>query len=173
MRSQTRKSPNLERLEGRKPLATAPSNVLGAIEAAITFPLADVSPSVTGHEGRKLTRDRVLRDSPPADARVPLFVTLHLAPGEQVLHPSASNSGGITFDKNVTVEGRTIPGSIVFFDDGPNQFEFTRPALATDSRGNFSISLTLTARLTSTEYKVVDPSGRSKLFAFPILREVD
>ena len=114
-----------------------------------------------------------LRNSPPSSPKVPLYISIHLAPGEQVQHPSGSNSGGITYDKDVTVEGHTIPGSIAFVDSGLGNYRFTGPALATDSEGNFSYNLDLKARFTSTEYLVVDPFGRSKIFAFPILLEKD
>src|SRR5262249_6707362 len=105
---------------------------------------------------------------PPLTPKVPLSVDVHLAPADQVRHTGIHNSGGITRHRDVTIVGRTTPGSIVFTDGPKADFSFTGLPLPTDANGAFTYTLHLTDLLTNTEYVVFDPFGQQKVRSFPI-----
>jgi hypothetical protein len=109
------------------------------------------------------------RNLTPLTPKKPLVVELHLAPGEQVLHPRVHNSGGITRTANITILGRTAPGSIVFADDALGNYSFSGAAIATDAQGNFQYPFHLKDQLTNFEFLVIDPYGQRTVRAFPVL----
>lgn len=119
-----------------------------------------------GHDDAKFLVRRQQRLTP----NMPLRVQIHLAPGQQVAHPSVHNSGGITRRTEVKVVGRTTPGSLVLTDNSAGTYAFNGQALPTDARGNFSYTLRLKEDLTNTEYLIFDPFGHQLIRAFPILR---
>jgi hypothetical protein len=107
--------------------------------------------------------------TPLTPKNFPLQVQVALAPGEEVRHVTDQNSGGETRLQNVIVEGRTTPGSIVFFDDSFGNYSFSGAAIPTDASGFFSIPVKLTAQLTNIEFLVINPYGQQTIRAFPIL----
>lgn len=106
--------------------------------------------------------------TPSFSRAVPLDITFHLAPGEQVLHPPVHNSGGITHDANAIIMGHTLPGSIVFSDSSLGNYTFDGLAIATDAHGNFQQKVHLTDPLTNFEFLAIDPYGRQVIRAFPV-----
>jgi hypothetical protein len=108
------------------------------------------------------------RNLSPITQRIPLEIRLHLAPGEQVLHPDIHNSGGITLHPDITIVGQTTPGAIVFSDSEQGNFTFDGAALATDANGNFAQHFHLTERLTNFEFLAIDPFGQQTIRSFPI-----
>jgi hypothetical protein len=110
----------------------------------------------------------LVRNLAPLTPKIPLKVKLTLAPADAVHGHVPSNSGGHTYNKTVTILGRTTPGSVVFTDSGFGDFSFTGPALATDAHGNFMTQSTNTAGINNNTYLVVDPYGQQKIEAFPI-----
>jgi hypothetical protein len=112
----------------------------------------------------------ILRNLTPLTPKIPLQLKLHLAPGEQVLHPDGiHNSGGITRQTDITILGHTTPGSIVFSDAAQGNFAFNGRALATDAQGNFQEHAHLTSALTNFTYLAIDPYGQQKIESFPVL----
>jgi hypothetical protein len=114
----------------------------------------------------------LLKALAPTTPRVPLQLSLALAPGEQVLGHHSANSGGVTRDSMITIVGHTTPNSIVFTDKltGPraNNYRFEGSAIAVNSEGSFSYQIHVKDALTQTEYLVLDPFGHQVIRAFPI-----
>ena len=112
----------------------------------------------------------ILRNLTPLTPRIPLKIDVHLA-AEDLLRdaPVTSDPSGITRHPDVTVVGRTTPGSIVFLDGPDNaDFKFEELAIPTDANGFFSYRLHLDGKLTNTEYLVIDPYGQQAVRALPI-----
>jgi hypothetical protein len=107
------------------------------------------------------------RNFSPLTPKAPLRMELHLAPGEQVLHPGISNSGGITYRADVTIVGHTTPGAIVFSDSQLGNFAFDGAALATDATGLFVQHVHLTSALTNFTFMAIDPFGQQTIRSFP------
>jgi hypothetical protein len=110
-----------------------------------------------------------LRNVAPTEPNIPITVALNLAPQDEAKFTGAKNSGGITYKPQVTVEGHTMPGSLVFADNGIGDYSFNGPAIVPDAHGNFSIPVKLTTGLTNLELMVIDPYGKRIIRAFPIL----
>jgi hypothetical protein len=100
---------------------------------------------------------------------VPLNVVMFLAPGEQARHTSQINSGGITYQPNVTIVGRTTPGSSVVSDSGQGDYTFTGPFLPTNPEGYFFLHTKLTGALTNFDFLIIDPWGRQIIHDFPVV----
>lgn len=113
----------------------------------------------------------LLRNFPPLGPKRPLQVRLGLGPGQFEVGSRLKNSGGITRAINITVLGKTTPGSIVFADSGLGDYTFTGPVDYADANGNFSFHFKLKPddRLFNTEYLILDPYGQQTIAAFPIL----
>jgi len=124
----------------------------------------------------------ILRGLAAITPRVPLRVTLALAPGEQVVGHHPAQSGGVTRRAMVTVVGKTTPNSIIF-TDGPTtnstlptgNFKFQGIAVASDSHGNFEYPVNLAdlsrgGSLTGTTFLIRTPFGQQTIRAFPIRR---
>ena len=124
----------------------------------------------------------ILRGLASVTPRVPLSLTLMLAPGEQVKGHHPANNGGVTRLATVTVIGKTTPNSIIF-TDGPtrnstlpiNNFKFQGIALVSDSEGYFQYTAQLNAMSTggsetNTAFLVRTPFGQQTIQAFPIRR---
>ncbi len=115
--------------------------------------------------------------------RIPLKLTLKLAPGEQVPTPHPADNGGVTRAAVVTVIGKTTPNSIVFIDGPTNathsqstgNFKFRGGALATNAQGYFYYTITLpplshSGSLTAPGFLIRTPFGQQLIRSFPILR---
>lgn len=100
-----------------------------------------------------------------------LSAKISLAPEDQ-FHGSTTLmvSGGLTAKDEVTIIGRTTPGSLVLSDSGLGDYSFTGPALYANANGYFTIRQKLKERLTNTEFKIIDPFGNRIIRAFPILQ---
>jgi hypothetical protein len=206
--SSTRLRPGVERLDARVLMAAAPAPPTHLIpgqypsaDAHRTFTPADLQAYAAAYEtfqgGPNFTPQYdfngtgfigqndatpILRGLAAITPRVPLKLTLALAPGEQVTGHHPANSGGVTRLGTVTVIGKTTPNSIVF-TDGPtttstlplNNIKFHGIAVATDSQGNFEYTATLAGlsrggSLTGTTFLVRTPFGQQTIRAFPIRR---
>ena len=96
----------------------------------------------------------------PLTRPIPLSVTIALAPEDRPKgHISQKNSGGFTYKTDVTIVGRTTPGSVIFSDSGLGDYSFTGPILHTDANGIFTIRQHLADKLTNTEFLIIDPSA--------------
>ena len=58
----------------------------------------------------------ILHNMAPLTPKIPLDVSVHLAPSDQVPYKGTDNSGGVTAKRIVTVVGHTTPGSLVIED---------------------------------------------------------
>ena len=114
--------------------------------------------------------------------KVPIGLSLALAPGEQVVGHHPSNSGGVTRSSTVTIIGKTTPNSIVFSDAltpkpgmSTLNFKFQGAAIATDSQGDFEETVPLSGlsrggSLTNTDFLIRTPFGQQLIRSFPIRR---
>jgi hypothetical protein len=124
----------------------------------------------------------ILRGLTSITPRIPLKLTLALAPGEQVVGHHPANSGGVTRLGTVTVVGHTTPNSIIFSDAITSKagqtaigFKFAGAALVSNAQGEFEETITLGklsrgGSLTSTGFLIRTPFGQQTIRAFPILR---
>jgi hypothetical protein len=117
----------------------------------------------------------LLHNLAPISPRLPLDVVMHLAPEDQIHYSGPTVSGAATFHKQVTIVGRTTPGSLVIEDNhvsrlpgGTQAYKFTGPAHATDSQGFFSIQATNSEGLNNNDFLILDPFGHQLLRDFPI-----
>ncbi len=124
----------------------------------------------------------ILRGLAAITPKVPLRLTLALAPGEQVTGHHPSNNGGVTRLATVTVIGKTTPNSIIF-TDGPttnttlptNNFKFQGIAVTSNAQGIFKYTTALNPNSTggsetNTTFMVRTPFGQQTIRAFPIRR---
>jgi hypothetical protein len=110
----------------------------------------------------------LLHNLTPLTPKIPLQLVLNLAPADSIHYSGPHNSGGITFRKVVTIEGRTTPGSLVFFDSGLSDYTFRGGAVATDAQGRFSLTVTNKDGINQNEFLVLDPFGQQVIRAYPI-----
>jgi hypothetical protein len=117
----------------------------------------------------------LMKNVQPLTPKVPLQTQLTLPPSESIHTSGPADSGGRTWKQNVTILGRTVPGSIVMTDTptsrlpgGTQIYRFSGPAYATDSNGNFSIPTKNAEGLNNNDLLVLDPFGRTMIIDFPI-----
>ena len=125
----------------------------------------------------------ILRGLASITPKVPLTLSLRLAPGEQVHGHHPADNGGVTRLGTVTVIGKTTPNSIVFVD-GPTSsthqqstgnFKFEGGAFATDSQGYFYYTVNLAkpsrgGSLLGANFLIRTPFNQQLIRSFPILR---
>lgn len=128
-------------------------------------PMADANQNgkVGQSDGRLL-----LRNFAPLTPPIPQRVFLSLSPAEQA-HVPAKNSGGITYQKDVTIYGSTTPGSLIFSDSGLGDYSFKGPAFSTDPQGRFLVPVELVDGINNFQFLVIDPFGHHTIRAFPIM----
>jgi hypothetical protein len=117
----------------------------------------------------------LMKNVAPLVPRRPLEVTLQLAPQDRLHYKGPQNSGGVTFKRNVTIIGRTTPGSLVIEDNqtsrlpgGTQAYKFTGPAHAADAQGFFSIPAINKEGLNNNDFLILDPFGQSLIRDYPI-----
>jgi hypothetical protein len=111
------------------------------------------------------------RNLTPPKVEEPLTLNIQLSKKDQVIPVQGSISGGETYHAQVTVQGRTMPGSMLYLDDpNLNNFTFTGLAIPTNSKGFFSYTEKLDVGLTSNDIQVISPFGQKLKRVFPILR---
>ena len=100
------------------------------------------------HDGivNQVDAKALMQNMPPLTPKVPLQLVMNLLPADQAHYAAPKNSGGSTFKKNITIEGHTMPGSIVLEDNSSGYYKWDGGAVATDANGNFSVNETNTAR---------------------------
>jgi hypothetical protein len=150
--------PHVEFLETRLELsATVPVNSIGTA-------LGDVrEPKAINYDAKAL-----MQNMPPLTANVPLTLVMNLLPADQAHYPTPRNSGGATSKRDVTIIGRTIPGSIVLEDNSNGYYKWDGPAFATDAKGFFSVPAKLTQGVNTFNFLVVDPFSRQLIRSYPI-----
>ncbi|MBX6313041.1 MAG: hypothetical protein IRY99_09030 [Isosphaeraceae bacterium] len=111
----------------------------------------------------------LVRNITPLTPKRPLSIEVALAPGDQAHLRRFHVSGAETFKQQVTIIGKTTPGSIVFADSGLGDYTFTGPALPTDAQGRFSVVVHNQEGINNYEFLAIDPYGQQTIRAFPIL----
>jgi Dockerin type I domain len=112
---------------------------------------------------------KALEENMPAPVgKPPLSLVMNLLPADQAHYSTPQNSGGATSKKDVTIVGRTIPGSIVLEDSTSGLFKWDGPAFATNSSGVFTVPETLTEGVNTFNFLVIDPFGRQMVRSYPI-----
>jgi hypothetical protein len=111
------------------------------------------------------------RNMPPLSKRNSGWATVNLAPQDEIHFSGPKNSGGITLQRKITIDGYTTPGSIVLVDSKDGTFKFGSQALPTDERGFFTVNASAsgnTAGLTTYNFKILDPFGHQYIRSFPV-----
>ncbi len=111
---------------------------------------------------------KVLEQNMPPVKRGPLQLVMNLSPADQAHYSTPQNSGGSTSKRDVTVIGRTLPGSIVIQDGTKGFYKWTGPAYATNSNGVFTAPEKLTQGINTFDFLIIDPFGRRLIRSFPI-----
>ncbi len=110
----------------------------------------------------------LMQNMPPSTPMVPLSLVMNLLPADQAHYPTPTNSGGATSKKDVTIVGKTIPGSVVLEDSSKGYYKWDGGAVATDADGLFSVNETLTQGVNNFNFLVIDPWGRQLIRSYPV-----
>lgn len=110
----------------------------------------------------------LLRALPPVSPKIPLHLTVEIAPQDQAREPQPQNSGGVTHLQNPTILGHTTPGALVFSGTGLLDLKLRGPVVVADANGNFSYVLHQTDGINQLDFQVVTPYGQQYLRAFPV-----
>ena len=103
---------------------------------------------------------------PPKNPALKLVMALTWA--DQAHYGTPTNHGGSTSKQDVTIIGKTVPGSIVIQDGTSGYYKWTGPAYATNSEGYFTATEKLTQGINTFDFLVIDPQGRQLIRSFPI-----
>ncbi len=104
----------------------------------------------------------------PLTGYEPLNLVMNLSPADQAQYAAPKNSGGSTSKQDVTILGKTVPGSIVI-KDGPNGlYNFNGGAAATNAQGEFSVAEKLTQGVNTFDFLIIDPFGKQVIRSYPI-----
>jgi hypothetical protein len=122
------------------------------------------------HDGivNQVDAKALMENMPALTPNVPLQLVMNLLPADQVHFAASKNSGGSTMDKVVTIEGHTMPGSIVLEDNSNGYYKWDGGAIATNANGNFSVTETNTEGVNTYNFLVIDPYGRQLIRSFPV-----
>ena len=122
------------------------------------------------HDGivNQVDAKALMENMPALTPNVPLQLVMNLLPADQVPFAASKNSGGSTMNKDVTIEGHTMPGSIVLEDNSNGFYKWNGGAIATDANGNFSVTETNTDGVNTYNFLVIDPYGRQLIRSFPV-----
>jgi hypothetical protein len=110
----------------------------------------------------------LLRALPAVSPKVPIAISLTLAPQDRPKGPVPKNSGGVTHSKTPTILGHTSPGALIFVGTGTTDLKLAGPVLVANAQGNFSFTDNLTAGINQLDFQAVDRYGQQILRAYPI-----
>jgi hypothetical protein len=122
------------------------------------------------HDGivNQIDAKALMQNMSPLAPNVPLQLVMNLLPADQVHFAASQNSGGSTFQENITIVGHTIPGSIVLEDNSTGYYKLDGSAIATDANGNFSVNETNTQGVNAYNFLIIDPYGRQLIRSYPV-----
>ena len=122
------------------------------------------------HNGMIGQGDRriLLRVLPAVAPPRPLNLRINLIPQDQARGSLPANSGGVTFNPQPTVVGRTVPGALIFSGTGETDWKLRGPAAVSDERGFFTFTPTLDAGINQFDVQVVDRYGHQLPRSLPI-----
>ncbi len=107
------------------------------------------------------------RNMPPLTPDVPLYASINLAPSDQANYAAPKNSGGSTLKKHVQIDGYTMPGSIVLEIKLAN-LKPPDKAIATNSKGFFTLSTTNSQGVNTTNFLIIDPYLGQIVRSYPV-----
>jgi hypothetical protein len=116
----------------------------------------------------QIDAEALMQNMPPLTPEVPLELVMNLLPSDQAHYAAPKNSGGSTLKKDITIEGRTMPGSIVLEDTSKGFYKWSGGAVATDAAGNFSVTRKNTQGVNTYDFLVIDPYGRQLIRSYPV-----
>ena len=153
----------------------------GMVTQADLAPFASAYESVPGksnydlaadfnHDGivNQIDAEALMENMPPLTPKVPLQLVMNLLPADQAHYAASKNSGGSTFKRVVTIEGHTMPGSIILEDDSRGYYKWDGGAVATDANGNFSVQETNTDGVNTYNFLVISPYGQQLVRSYPV-----
>ncbi len=110
----------------------------------------------------------LMQNMTPMTPNVPLQLVMNLLPADQAHYATSKNSGGQTFEKDITIEGHTMPGSIVLEDNSNGYYKWDGGAVATDANGNFSVHEKNSAGVNTYNFLIIDPYGQQLIRSYPV-----
>ena len=153
----------------------------GTVTQADLQPFASAYETVPGDPNYNLAADfnqdgivnqidakALMQNMPPLTPKVPLQLVMNLLPADQAHFAASQNSGGSTFKQNVTIEGHTMPGSIVLEDNSNGYYKWDGGAVATDADGNFPVNEKNTQGVNTYNFLIIDPYGQQLIRSYPV-----
>jgi len=110
----------------------------------------------------------LMENMTPLTPVIPLNLVMNLLPADQAHYPASKNSGGSTFQREVTIVGHTTPGSIVLEDSSKGYYKWDGPAVATNASGNFSVQEKNTQGVNTYNFLILDPFGHQLIRSYPV-----
>ena len=109
------------------------------------------------HDGivNQVDAKALMENMPPLTPKVPLQLVMNLLPADQAHYAAPKNSGGSTFKRDITIEGHTMPGSIVLEDNSNGFYKVGRRRSRSRCQGNFSITETNTEGVNTYNFLVI------------------
>jgi hypothetical protein len=106
---------------------------------------------------------------PPPTRPRPLKLDLHIDPKQEAnFKHMPTTLGGHTFFKDITIIGRTTPGSFVVMDSGLGDYSFQGPAAYADARGLVKFPVENRDGINTYNFLVIDPFGNQVIRSFPV-----
>ena len=156
--------------------ASASQNTVATLQAFTqaylsTFGQPNYNPAFDFNRNGFIGQDdgrHLLRSLPPLTRKIPLNLTLVVAPEDRPRAFKSINSGGASVSKETTVLGHTTPGALIFTGTGTLDLKLRGPAAVANAKGNFSLNVTLENGINQLDVQAVDHFGQQNLRAFPI-----
>jgi hypothetical protein len=122
------------------------------------------------HDGivNQIDAKALMENMPPQTPNVALQLVMNLLPADQAQYAAPKNSGGSTLKKDVTIEGHTMPSSIVLEDATTAYYKWDGAAIATDANGNFEVNEQNTQGVNTYNFLVIDPYGQQLIRSYPV-----
>ena len=111
----------------------------------------------------------LLHSLPPVSPKIPLKISVTVAPEDNAKGHVPQNSGGVTYIREVTILGHTTPGALIFTGAGTVDWKLRDPLLVADANGNFSLKLVQGSGLNPLDFQAVDAYGQQTKRSFPML----
>ncbi|HKI21264.1 MAG TPA: dockerin type I domain-containing protein [Isosphaeraceae bacterium] len=110
----------------------------------------------------------LMQNMTPLTPDIPLQAVVNLLPADQAHYAASKNSGGSTFQRDVTIVGHTTPGSLVITDSKASDYSFTGAAVATNASGSFEVKATNKDGINNNDFLILDPFHHQLVRDFPI-----
>jgi hypothetical protein len=111
----------------------------------------------------------LLRSLPPVSPKIPITITLAVAPQDRAKGHTPQNSGGATYAREPTIVGHTTPGALIFTGAGTLDWKLRDPVLVADSNGDFSLRFVQSNGINQLDFRAIDAYGQHVNRSFPML----